>query len=78
MKAMNKQTYKLPAPGGTDHRRDGAILPIALIMVVLLSFLGVGLLKLSGVNATEASKSTSAYQAFWASNLADDAIIVFL
>lgn len=46
--------------------RDGAVLGLAMLVVLLVSILGVGLLRLSEMNAVEVAKSVSAEHAFWA------------
>ena len=48
---------------GTGRR--GFSITIALIVIVIVAFMGAGLIQLSGTNKTEASKQTSSSQAFW-------------
>ena len=46
--------------------KDGAILGVVLVMLIVFSLLGMGLLQLSGRNAGETGQALSAEQAFWA------------
>ena len=58
--------------GGPDdgHRTvsgtRGAVLGMVLVVLVLVSTVGSGLIALSGSDALEVSKAISAAQAFWA------------
>ena len=47
------------------RRQEGAILAVVLVMMVVLAFLGVGLLTLSNATGYEAGSDVSAIQAFW-------------
>ena len=49
----------------TRQRQEGAILAVVLVMMVVLAFLGVGLLTLSNATGYEAGTDVSALQAFW-------------
>lgn len=46
-------------------RREGAILGLVLVTMVILSFLGIGLIKLSLASAMEAGRTVSTIQSFW-------------
>ena len=46
-------------------RQEGAILAVVLVMMVVLAFLGIGLLTLSTATGYEAGSDVSAVQAFW-------------
>ena len=46
-------------------QREGAILGLVLVTMVILSFLGIGLFNLSLASAMEAGRTVSALQSFW-------------
>ena len=50
---------------GHPRRREGAILGLVLVMLVVLSVFGVGLLSLGAAAGQEAGRSIGAVQAFW-------------
>lgn len=63
----------MPYGGATERRqgldqsaRSGAILGVVLIVLVVLSLLGVGLIALSAAAGVEAGRNVSSAQAFWA------------
>lgn len=53
---------QVPSPSKT---REGAILGLVLVTMVILSFLGIGLINLSLASAMEAGRTVSTIQSFW-------------
>ena len=54
-----------PLPPIRSSRREGAILGIVLVVMVVLSFVALGLMSLATATGVEAGRSISDLQAFW-------------
>ena len=61
---MTRPLRFTPAPRGTPSR-DGSVFGMVLVVMVVVSLLGIGLLRMSLQNSTEAATALGASHAFW-------------
>ena len=57
--------YHARTGGKRDRNRSGAVLGLVLIAMVLVSLLGMGMLRMSAATSMEAGRSVASVQAFW-------------